>query len=93
MRACRLSGPAACLFFILSFAAGGNRGNHGGVSISKTTGDDLYRPFLINNVFNYYGNIGDGSYNKFSASGEAFEFLKGTGRTTVFEDGVDGPGG
>jgi len=54
----------------------------------KTSGDDLYRPFLINNVFNYYGNNGDGAYNKFSASNEGFEFYKGSGKTCIFEEGV-----
>jgi hypothetical protein len=54
----------------------------------KTTTNDLYRPFLINNVFNYYSNNGDGSFNKFSTNNEGFEFLKGTGKTIIFEDGV-----
>jgi hypothetical protein len=56
--------------------------------VAKTSGDDLYRPFLINNVFNYYGNNGDGSFNKFSTNNEGFEFYKGTGKTAIFEDGV-----
>ncbi len=56
--------------------------------VRKTSGDDLYRPFLINNVFNYYGNNGDGAYNKFSASNEGFEFFKGSGKTCIFEEGV-----
>lgn len=56
--------------------------------VRKTSGDDLYRPFLINNVFNYYGNNGDGSFNKFSTNNEGFEFYKGTGKTAIFEDGV-----
>jgi hypothetical protein len=56
--------------------------------VRKTSGDDLYRPFLINNVFNYYGNNGDGAYNKYSASNEGFEFFKGSGQTAIFEEGV-----
>ena len=88
MRASRLLGPVVCLLMILSFAASGNKGIHGVVSISKTSGNDLYRPFLINNVFNYYGNNGDGSFNRYSADNEGFEFTKGTGKTCVFEDGV-----
>ena len=56
--------------------------------LGKTSGNDLYRPFLINNVFNYYSNNGDGSYNKFSSSNEGFEFYKGSGKTIIFEDGV-----
>jgi len=59
-----------------------------GQGVQKTGGDDLYRPFLINNVFNYYGNNGDGAYNKFSASNEGFEFFKGSGKTCIFEEGV-----
>ena len=56
--------------------------------VRKTSGDDLYRPFLINNVFNYYSNNGDGAYNKYSASNEGFEFFKGSGKTCIFEEGV-----
>ncbi len=56
--------------------------------LEKTNANDMYRPFLINNVFNYYGNNGDGSYNKFSTNNEGFEFYKGTGKTVMFEDGV-----
>jgi hypothetical protein len=88
MRASRFSAMAACLLFIFSFASGGNKGIYGVASPSKTSGDDLYRPFLINNVFNYYGNNGDGSFNKYSADNEGFEFTKGTGKTCVFEEGV-----
>jgi hypothetical protein len=40
--------------------------------------NDIYRPFLINNIFNYYANNGDGSYDPFSYSNEGFEFPKGT---------------
>ena len=65
--------------------ASGVRGTQG---LHKTSGDDLYRPFTINNVFNYYGNNGDGSFNKFSTNNEGFEFYKGTGQTAIFEDGV-----
>ncbi len=56
--------------------------------VAKASGDDLYRPFLINNVFNYYSNNGDGSFNKFSTNAEGFEFYKGTGKTAIYEDGV-----
>ncbi len=56
--------------------------------VQKTTTNDVYRPFLINNVFNYYGNNGDGSYNKFSGDNEGFEFPKGSGKHVIFEDGV-----
>ena len=51
--------------------------------------NDRYRPFLINQVFNYFGNNGDGSYNTYSADGEGFEYPKGVaGHTIMFEDGV-----
>ena len=56
--------------------------------LAKPASDDKYAPFLINNIFNYYGNNGDGSYNKFSSNNEGFEFTKGTGKTVIFEDGV-----
>jgi len=56
--------------------------------VQKVMTNDLYRPFLINNIFNYYGNNGDGSYNKFSSDNEGFEFPKGSGEHVIFEDGV-----
>ncbi len=84
----KLSLTIACLGAVLSPASGGNAGHRGVVSVLTTSGDDLYRPFLINNVFNYYGNNGDGSYNKFSTLNEGFEFTKGSGKTTVYEDGI-----
>ena len=83
-----LSVTSACLLCILSVASAGNPGTRGFSSAANTTMDDLYRPFMINNVFNYYGNNGDGSFNKFSTSNEGFEFTKGTGKTCIFEDGV-----
>jgi len=84
----RLVHSLLCLLILFSIAAGGNRGGRSVTFPSQTTANDLYRPLLINNVFNYYGNNGDGSFNKFSNSGEGFEFLKGTGKTCVFTDGV-----
>ena len=47
-----------------------------------------YAPLDINNLFNYYGNNGDGSNNPYTTSKEGFEFLKGTGRTLYYEDGI-----
>jgi hypothetical protein len=56
---------------------------------ASTNTSDLYRPLLINNIFNYYSNNGDGSYNPHSANNHGFEFPKGDGRhTTIFEDGI-----
>lgn len=57
--------------------------------LHKTQTSNYYAPMLINNIFNYYGNNGDGSYNIFSAANEGFEFPKGSNYgTTVFEDGL-----
>jgi len=56
--------------------------------LQKTSVNDLYRPFMINNVFNYYSNNGDGSFNKFSTDNEGFEIYKGDGKNAIFEDGV-----
>lgn len=69
----------------LAFGAAADKDKAQGVA--KTTTNDDYRAFTINNIFNYYSNNGDGSYNKYNSSG-AFEFPKGTGRTCIFEDGV-----
>jgi hypothetical protein len=88
MRIRRLLVSVFTLCLLLSFASGGNQGARSVTSPSQITSNDLYRPFLINNVFNYYSNNGDGSFNKFTVSNEGFEFFKGDGKMTVFEDGV-----
>jgi len=85
-RTCTLT--AVCFAAFASVSAGGVTGHRGAASVLTTAGDDLYRPFLINRVFNYYGNNGDGAFNKFSTSNEGFEFTKGSGKTCVFEEGV-----
>ncbi len=58
-------------------------------TLAKVSTNDVYRPMDINNIFNYYSNNGDGSFNKFSASNEGFEFPKGSNDgTVIFEDGL-----
>jgi hypothetical protein len=58
-------------------------------SLAKTETNDVYHPMLINNIFNYYSNCGDGSFNNYSSSAEGFEFPKGANLATcIFEDGV-----
>src|SRR5512140_2344472 len=69
----------------LAFGAAADKDKAQGVA--KTTTNDDYRAFTINNIFNYYANNGDGSYNKYTSNG-AFEYPKGTGNTCIFEDGV-----
>jgi hypothetical protein len=61
-----------------------------GRRLAKTTTNDFYAAFLINNVFNYYSNNGDGSFNPYSPDDEGFEWPKGggTGKTAAFEDGL-----
>ena len=69
--------------------AGDQAKSRGQSGLTKTASNDVYRPMLINNVFNYYSNNGDGSFNKFSSSNEGFEFPKGKDlATVVYEDGV-----
>ncbi len=66
-------------------------GQHTTNSLQKTAalqGPASYRSLQINNIFNYYGNNGDGSYNPFSEDQEGFEFLKGQLKHIFFEDGV-----
>jgi len=53
-----------------------------------TTSAPTYHPFLINNIFNYYGNNGEGSHNIFSSTGEGLEYPKGSGKTTVYDEGI-----
>jgi hypothetical protein len=56
-------------------------------ALGKTTGNDLYRPFLINNIMTWYSNTGDGSLNPYTLR-SGFEYPKGSGNTSIFEDGV-----
>ncbi len=79
---------AVLLAFAASLALADLPGKKQEAQLEKTNTNDVYRPFLINNVFNYYSNNGDGSYNKFSTDNEGFEFYKGGGKCIIFEDGV-----
>ena len=79
--------PCMLLCFHVAFTASSEK-RHGNSPQNINT-NDRYRPFLINQVFNYYGNNGDGSYNRFSSTNEGFEYPKGVaGHTFIFEDGV-----
>jgi hypothetical protein len=78
---------AFVLLVCASLAFGAAADKDKGAAVAKTTSNDDYKAFTINNIFNYYSNNGDGSYNKYSSNG-AFEFPKGTGKTAMFEDGV-----
>ena len=74
---------------IVPASAKNNEKNPGSKSLRKTMTNDVYHPMLINTIFNYYSNNGDGSFNNFSSTGEGFEFPKGDNLATViFEDGV-----
>jgi hypothetical protein len=58
------------------------------VKFEKVTTNNSYRAFLINSVFNHYGNNGDGSYNSPGNPASGFEFPIGSGKFLCFEDGV-----
>ena len=84
------------LFFMLlvlglihmSFA-GKPVGAENATPLAKTATNNAYAPMDINNVFNYYANNGDGSFNPFTTMNEGFEFPIGsTEATCVFEDGL-----
>jgi hypothetical protein len=79
-------------FALLSLTSPANAGipanSRDQAKLAKTTTNDVARPLLINNIFNYYSNNGDGCYNKFSTNNEGIEFYKGSGQTLVFEDGI-----
>ena len=63
-------------------------GNDGNKKVSKVQAGSPYSPMDINNIFNYYSNVGDGSFNPFSTSDEGFEFPIGSNDgTCIFEDG------
>ncbi len=80
-------------FFLLSavqMTFAGKPGNSKNItSLAKTATNGTYMPMDINNVFNYYSNNGDGSFNPFTTSNEGFEFPIGSNEgTCVFEDGL-----
>lgn len=57
--------------------------------VHKVMTNDLYLPMDINNIFNYYSNDGDGSFNPYKTDNEGFEFPIGsTVGTCIFEDGL-----
>ena len=72
----------------LCVASAGDRPEKGGKPLEKVLTNDRYQAFLINNVFNYYQNNGSGSFNGYSANNEGFEFPKGSGKATTFQDGI-----
>ena len=83
-----MSVVALCVVAFLTAPANAKNGK-GSSRIAKTYTNDSYHPMTINNVFNYYSNCGDGSFNNFSSSAEGFEFPKGLNLATViFEDGL-----
>jgi len=55
--------------------------------VAKTMTNDSYGWVTINNVFNWYGNNGNGSYNT-STANSGLEFPKGSEKWVIFEDGV-----
>jgi hypothetical protein len=65
--------------------AGEEKGKDQGVQ--KTLTNDNYNFFTINNLFNWYGNNGNSSYNIATAN-SGLEFPKGSGNAPVFEDGL-----
>ncbi len=58
-------------------------------SLAKTMTSSSYRPMDINNIFNYYSNSGDGSFNPYTTNNEGFEIPIGQhSATCFFEDGL-----
>ena len=61
----------------------------GSKKIHKVETNGVYAPMDINNVFNYYSNDGDGSFNPYTTSNEGLEFPIGQpSATCIFEDGL-----
>lgn len=64
-------------------ASSGSSVKMNGAGPLKVNANDRYRPFLINQVFNYFGNNGEGSYNPYSSDNEGFEYPKGSPHHTI----------
>ena len=83
---CRVGLIVALLHEGVSAAISSNKSKKPVQKVQKT---NSYAPISIGNVFNYYGNNGDGSFNQYNSDNEGFEFPKGSYYgTTVFEDGL-----
>jgi hypothetical protein len=57
-------------------------------AIQQTRSAPSYRTFLVNNIFAYFGNNGDGLYNPFRPGHAGFEFLKGQDKHAFYEEGL-----
>ena len=69
--------------------AEGRATKDGSKKIYKVQTNGVYAPMDINNIFNYYSNDGDGSFNPYTTSNEGFEFPIGQpSGTCIFEDGL-----
>ncbi|HLP15565.1 MAG TPA: hypothetical protein VK470_04870 [Bacteroidota bacterium] len=85
----RIFGVALLAILIVSSTvsfAGSNYADKGRKLQKVSTNDDK-ATILINNIFNYYSNNGDGSYNTYTG-GSGLEWPKGSGNTAIFEDGL-----
>ena len=77
-----------CIAITMAFA-GKPAGVKNTTTLAKTATVNVYSPMDINNIFNYYSNNGDGSFNQFTTNDEGFEFPIGsTQATCIFEDGL-----
>jgi hypothetical protein len=75
----------ALLFLVAGISMSAEE-NKNASSVSKTTTNDSYAPFLINNILTYFGNNGDGAYNGMQY-GPIFEWPKGSSSDCLFEEG------
>jgi len=73
------------VFSMVSFA--GENILEKGAKLQKTSTNDDMTTFLINNIFNYYSNNGDASYNIYTGA-SGLEWPKGSGNTAIFEEGL-----
>ncbi len=70
-------------------AKGAATKSNGKQKLFKVQTNNSYKAMDINNIYNYYSNNGDGSFNPFSTSNEGFEFPIGSNDgTCIFEDGL-----
>ncbi|RPI05084.1 MAG: hypothetical protein EHM64_07740 [Ignavibacteriae bacterium] len=75
------------ILIVSSVSFAGKHSTDKGERFQKTSTNDDKATFLINNIFNYYSNNGDASYNTYTG-GSGFEWPKGSGNTAIFEEGL-----
>ena len=81
---------SACFLLVagVPLSSGESHGKSHVASMVQTGSAPSYRPFLVNNIFAYFGNNGDGLYNPHSSDHHGFELFKGMNKHAFYNEGL-----